>query len=234
VASSSLDRLVLLWDVRTGRRRGAPLEGPFRFLQPVRRVAFSRDGSLLASCADDGTVRLWVVRARGWRAAPPPSHRNAAVGWPSVRRAGARLRRPGRHDPPLGLAHGSPAGPLLCGDTRGRSAGWRSVPTDGCWPRREATTPSGYGGSGRTAEPPRGCRAHDQLRQPSRRRRPGHASLVGTDSHKGRYRSTPAERAQRHRPDPRDAERVPHGYYNRGAMSSSLRPACPQPRALHS
>ena len=52
---------VRLWDVETGREIGA-IKGHGR---GVSKVAFSRDGKLLASGATDNTIKIWDVATRG-------------------------------------------------------------------------------------------------------------------------------------------------------------------------
>jgi WD40 repeat protein len=47
-----------LWDVETGTAIGSALEG---HMSSVRSVAFSLDGSKLASASYDNTVCLWDV-----------------------------------------------------------------------------------------------------------------------------------------------------------------------------
>ena len=61
LATADDDSSVRLWDVRTHRPLGRPLEGHASI---VHTVAFSPDGRTLASGGDDGTVRLWSVATR--------------------------------------------------------------------------------------------------------------------------------------------------------------------------
>jgi hypothetical protein len=58
LASASHDKMVRLWDARTGALQHK-LEGHANW---VRSVAFSPDGQLLASASHDQTVRLWDAR----------------------------------------------------------------------------------------------------------------------------------------------------------------------------
>jgi cytochrome c len=90
VATASVDRTVRVWDVGTGRRE-LELPGHER---PLSALAFSRDGSWLASGAVDGQLVLWSTP----RAARPPGQarpRRAGLG-PRLqrRRRRAPLRRP--------------------------------------------------------------------------------------------------------------------------------------------
>jgi WD40 repeat protein len=58
LASGGDDNNVIIWDLKTGRRRRTiPAHKA-----SVNAIAFSRDGQTLASGSDDKTVRLWNVR----------------------------------------------------------------------------------------------------------------------------------------------------------------------------
>ena len=53
------DRGIWVWDVETG----AAIAGPFLgHTDDVNSIAIAPDGKWLASCADDGTIRLWDAR----------------------------------------------------------------------------------------------------------------------------------------------------------------------------
>ena len=55
VASGGTDGIVRLWSLSTGRQIGSPL----RHGDAINHVAFSADGSLLATASEDGTARIW-------------------------------------------------------------------------------------------------------------------------------------------------------------------------------
>ncbi|WP_291727542.1 OmpA family protein [Bernardetia sp.] len=58
IASASLDRTIIIWDVKTGILRHRLRE----HLGSVYEVTFNKKGNLLASASEDGTVCLWDAR----------------------------------------------------------------------------------------------------------------------------------------------------------------------------
>jgi len=68
IAAGGLDGRIYLWDARTRKRRGDPLVG---HENSVRSLAYSPDGSVLATAGEDGTgIMLWDV-ASGHRIGSP-------------------------------------------------------------------------------------------------------------------------------------------------------------------
>ena len=96
-------------------------------------VAFSPDGTLLATASDDNTARIWDT-ATGTRPAPPsPATPARCTGWRSPPTAPCSPPPPRRHRADLGRgppAHPAPPSPA----TTARCAGWRSPPTAPCSP----------------------------------------------------------------------------------------------------
>lgn len=69
VASSGLDGMIKLWDVKTGRR----LSRVLAHAGGVRSLAFSANGSLLASGGEDQAVKLWdMAKLTATAEAEPP------------------------------------------------------------------------------------------------------------------------------------------------------------------
>jgi WD40 repeat protein len=69
ILAAGEDGKIRLWDVQTQREIGQPLSGHDN---AVNSVAFSPDGSILASAGDDGTVRLWAADSHDQLGEPLP------------------------------------------------------------------------------------------------------------------------------------------------------------------
>ncbi|AWZ10663.1 hypothetical protein DRB96_37445 [Streptomyces sp. ICC1] len=69
LATSSNDGSALLWDVKTGKTVGEPLEHDTK----VGSAVFSPDGDTLATSSEDGTAQLWTVET-GKRRGDPMEH----------------------------------------------------------------------------------------------------------------------------------------------------------------
>ena len=68
--------MLRLWDVRTRQAVGIPLAG---HKSSVTSVAFSPDGTTVASGSDDHTLRLWDVRTRQLIGAEISGHKGSVT-----------------------------------------------------------------------------------------------------------------------------------------------------------
>ena len=64
LASGSADKTIVLWDTVKHKPLAPPIVG---HTDLVSGLAFSPDGSKLASCSWDGSVRLWDMSLDAWQ-----------------------------------------------------------------------------------------------------------------------------------------------------------------------
>ena len=59
IVSASADKTVRIWDAKTGKQVGKPLEGHTHF---VYSASFSPDGNSIVSASRDNTIRIWDAK----------------------------------------------------------------------------------------------------------------------------------------------------------------------------
>lgn len=59
IATSSTDRTIKLWKLKSGTYQSIPLAIPLAHDRWVKSLTYSPDGSTLASCSQDETIKLW-------------------------------------------------------------------------------------------------------------------------------------------------------------------------------